>query len=456
MESASAQRVMQAVQASLAHLPAPLFLGLSGGMDSMLLMEALTRLQVSFTALHVHHGLQAAADDWARFCQRQAAQRALPFVCERVTVASGASLEACARKARYQAFASRVGMGTLLLAQHQDDQAETLLLRLARGSGALGLGGMVSKRRQGGMTLARPLLGISRAVLVTVAKEWQIDWVEDPSNSDERFKRNWLRQTLLPLWHQQDAGVSAGLARSASLLAETATLLDELAELDLRPLARDTQRLPVAELSRLSVPRRNNLLRFWLADKEMHRPGADWLARLQREVLAAGADRLPQLALEKGVLTRFRDHLYWVPNVFFAAPPEARRWSLAEPLQLGCLHLERVDAATAVPDERVTDTSGYLHLPTVINTVEVRFAQGGERLLRHGQHQQVSECWRAAGVPPWVRRWLPLLYVDGVLVAVAGVGTADSEPDTSMQTARVPARLVQTLHWRLLPEARNG
>lgn len=445
-------RLLQQLEDALDGLPQPLFVALSGGVDSMLLLEAISRLQHEVTVIHVHHGLQASADHWADFCATQARRRQLPFICERVTVAATGGIEAAARAARYSAFARHVKGGSLLLAQHRDDQAETLLERLTRGAGVDGLAAIMPRRRHGSMTLVRPLLAVARAAIETLARSWQLDWIEDPSNQDRRFTRNWLRHELLPCWETRVPAIKQRLATSAAHLQQATRLQDDLASIDLQQLlaAERGDRcglpvtgLPLPGLQKLATYRRHNLLRYWLAKREPYRPGAEVLQRIDAEVLGAGRDRLPRLLLSNGVLSRYRQRLYWLPKAAFAPPPKVASWRLADgPLQLAALQLvaqQLPEAALAhrpvpglqhgcVEECDMTEkgaTSGDLLLTADCERLELRMAVGGERLLLNGQHQRVSECWRAAGIAPWLRAWLPLFYIDGELVAAAAVGVAD-------------------------------
>jgi tRNA(Ile)-lysidine synthase len=423
-----AHKLLSQVDACFRNRPHPCFVALSGGVDSMLLLEALTRIKADVTAIHVHHGLNPAADTWADFCRAQADKRHIPFLCERITLVTQANIEAQARRARYEVFAKLVGKGSLFLAQHQDDQAETMLLRLARGAGVTGLSGMSECRQRGDMTLVRPLLHMNRSEIEVLAKHWQLDWMEDPSNKDVRFARNWVRHQLLPLWQSRTPAIREQVARSARHLGESAELLDDLAMLDTEKLADGQPGWSIVALGELSEPRRNNLLRYWLAGKEPWRPGEDVLARLQQEVLSAEEDRQPQLVLDEGVLTRFRSRLYWVPKQAFSDFPSSCQWQLHRPLHLGALMLvaEEGVVASASPAlrPRTNRLSGQLVLPSC-SVLDIRFAKGGEKLLHHGQHQKISELWRVAGIPPWLRHWLPLFYLDNALVAVVGIGVAD-------------------------------
>ena len=229
------------------------WVALSGGLDSALLLtlaaEACRRHPRPLRALHVHHGLQAAADDFEVHCRRLCSRLGVPLFVERVAVdlAAGQGLEGVAREARYAAFARRVAPGeTLWLAQHRDDQAETFLLAALRGSGVRGLAGMPPVRAWRGRALARPLLAASRVSLEAEAVRRGLSWVEDPSNADEGLDRNLLRHTVLPALTARWPRASAALARSAALAGEAEGLLGELAELDLARLGGDPARLPPA------------------------------------------------------------------------------------------------------------------------------------------------------------------------------------------------------------------
>lgn len=434
------QRLLASLKGRLADYPRPVFLALSGGVDSMLLLEALARLSADVGVLHVHHGLQPEADHWADFCEQQARERGYAFTCERVQLQAGGNVEARARAARYAAFAQHVGAGSLLTAQHRDDQAETLLLGLMRAAGVTGLAAMSPQRKQGEMTLCRPLLDVSRADIERLANHWQLQWVEDPSNQQTQFSRNWLRQRLLPLWRERQPDIGASLAQSASHLGDAAELLDEVAAQDMALCQGGEPGLAIAELASLTPVRQRNLLRYWLGRYEPFRPGGDWLDRLEIEVINAAADRQPQLRLNHGVVGRFRSRLYWLPLALFDGEPVPAQWRREQALKLGLLELTVGAPSGQIGKPLTPFQQGSLSLPAHLTPLEVRFAQGGERIYRHGQHQRVAECWRVAGVPSWSRRWLPLFYYQGELVAVAAIGVADGYQGANDS---------QPLHWRL-------
>lgn len=438
-------RFLDQLKKTLATLPSPYFLALSGGMDSMVLLEGLFRVQAQITAIHIHHGLQQPADDWLVFCQQQTAQRGFEFEARKVQLAKGGNIEAKARQARYAEFEQLVGVGTLLTAQHQDDDAETLLLGLARGAGVLGLGGMPSVRQHGLMTLARPMLHISRRQVEQLAVGWQLEWVNDPSNQDNRFERNWLRNTLLPLWQARQPNIKQQITQSAHYLLQAGELVDELANLDLSAVCHVEGGIDLSLLSRLSEARQHNVLRFWLSDKEPYRPGLEWISHLYANVINTANDAQPKLPLEQGVVTRYRERLVWLPNAVFDLPQNGtwklrQVWNSNQLVVLSGLldptsccatlqHLQTLCDFVQNDNENLKNSDFYggkLKISAGANELSIRFAKGGETLLLRGIHQKVSECWRVVGVPAWLRAWLPLFYANDELVAVAGIGTADN------------------------------
>lgn len=239
----------------------------SGGLDSTALLLAAQALWPGrLRALHVHHGLQAAADDFADHALRRCAALGVPLQVLRVQAAHapGQSPEDAARRARYLALAQAAreqGAPAVWLAHHAQDQAETVLLALSRGAGLPGLAGMPGRFERHGMAFVRPLLGLERAQLRAAVEGLGLDWVEDPSNRDPQRTRNRIRHDLLPAWTRAFPAGLQTLARSARHAAQAQRLLDELAEDDLRLLG-DPPR--VAELRRLSAPRQANALRYWL------------------------------------------------------------------------------------------------------------------------------------------------------------------------------------------------
>ncbi|PRY70864.1 tRNA lysidine(34) synthetase TilS [Halomonas ventosae] len=385
------------------------WVALSGGLDSSLLLTltaaACRRHPRPLRALHVHHGLQPAADGFERHCRRLCSRLGVPLFVEGVAVdrAAGQGLEGAAREARYAAFARRVTPGeSLWLAQHRDDQAETFLLAALRGSGVRGLAGMAACREWRERRLERPLLGVARSTLEAEAGCRGLAWVADPSNDDQSLDRNFLRHGVLPLLASRWPHAGDALSRSAALAGEADALLAELADLDLERLGGDPARLPVAGLETLSGPRRRLLVRHCCARLGLARPPARRLETLLAQ-LGAGGDAEVRVA--------------W-PGA------EARVWR-------GRLHL--LAPAESLPAGWQAEWDG--HSPLVIPLGEVRVAlgradgaparlrmvprQGGERLRLPGRgRRDLKRLLQELGVPPWVRERLLVARAGDTPVAV--------------------------------------
>ena len=388
----------------------------SGGLDSTVLLHVLAGLAgrhelPPIGAIHVHHGLQSAADDWPAHCQTICDRLGVPLRIVRVQVAPGASLEQAARDARYGAFSASLGKGELLLtAQHRDDQAETLLFRLLRGAGVRGLAAMAHGRALGQGWLLRPWLDVSRSELEAYARDNRLQWVEDPSNQDITYSRNFLRRQILPLLRQRWPQADACMARTAVHMAEAQQLLDELALQDLA-MARATGRfewlkLPSLELEplrNLSAARQRNALRHWLAGLTLAPDEDHWAGWVS--LRDARPDAAPRWRLTGGEIQRGAGRIWWLPERWLALPVGSVDWpapavSLALPGN-GWLRLEG-----ALPAGRLV----------------VGYRRGGEALQLPGRgRRDLKRLLNEAGVPGFARARLPLLFCDGELIAVANL-----------------------------------
>ena len=398
--------------------------GFSGGLDSTLLLHLLAglrdtgRLNAPLLALHVNHGLQAEANPWQEHCRRQAEHFGIPFLAQRVNVsqAGGRSPEAAAREARYAVFAGFMQPGSVLvLGHHADDQVETVLLHLLRGSGPRGLAGMPRQRELGGGRLCRPLLGVPRAHLLEHARQHELIWIEDPSNGDPRYTRNFLRSSVIPLLRQQAPGLQQGVLRSASLQAEAEQLLGELAAADLAiALAGQPNQLRAASLRQWSPARVRNLLRHWVRGLQTAFDGSDIthqaLEGCIAQLLSAREDAEPLIAWgEAGrrlELRRFQDRLYLVKPM--PVVPLVLDWDPALPLPLpGVLgSLRCITAGGAAPAAGTWPR------------LQVRFRQGGERLQVVGRPtHSLKQLLQERGVPPWLRPCVPLVWCGDSLLA---------------------------------------
>jgi len=289
-----------------------LWVGLSGGCDSVVLLHVLSSLCVgNVAAVHVHHGLSPNADSWAAFCASYCERLGVPLTVRHVTVdtSSGLGLEAAARAARYAAFAECAG-DCLLLAQHRGDQAETVLFNLLRGTGVTGAAGMPVERCFGHLRLLRPLLDVSRAEIESYASAEGLAWVDDESNADTSLTRNFLRHDALTAISQRFPSAEASLAQAACHFAEAAGLLDELATQDWQQVAEGNAGRMRA-LRQLSLPRLKNLLRHRLRSLGWQVPVAARLDEFARQLQSAAPDRHPELVLPGGKMRVARGLLHW-------------------------------------------------------------------------------------------------------------------------------------------------
>ena len=317
-ESSPSSRLLTALRACLegrVGIDGHLCVGLSGGRDSVVLLHLLSRLGLDrrLSAIHVHHGLSPHADAWADFCRSFCASLDVPLAVMKVRVEddSPMGMEAAARQARYRAFAT-CGANWLLLAHHRNDQAETVLFNLVRGAGIVGAAGMPRERWLGNLRLLRPLLDVPRADIEAYGIESNLAWVEDESNQDTGFSRNFLRHDVLPVLEGRFPAATACLAAAAAHFAEADTLLAELAESDWQACA-DGDRLCLAALRQLSVVRLKNLLRHRLRCLGWRMPAARRLDEFVRQLLAAGPGTRPQLLLPDGEMRVRRGYLHWIP-----------------------------------------------------------------------------------------------------------------------------------------------
>jgi tRNA(Ile)-lysidine synthase len=286
--------------------PLPLAVAFSGGADSTaLLLACARRWPGQVHAIHVHHGLQGAADGFAAQCQALCARLEVPLTVCRVDArhAAGQSPEDAARQSRYAALADAAlnawpgrPMAAIALAQHADDQVETLLLALSRGAGVAGLAAMPAQWQRLGLTWLRPLLQVEGAAL----RDWLVaqeqDWVEDPSNTDQRFTRNRIRAQLLPQLQAAFPQFRDTFARSSRHCAQAAELLQEIAQGDLATVGNPPR---IAALQALSRARQGNVLRHWLRVAHATTPAAAQLEALLRQV-AACTTRGHQIHLKMG------------------------------------------------------------------------------------------------------------------------------------------------------------
>lgn len=418
--SATLRQVQQVLAAHL-KTGARLCVGLSGGMDSVVLLDLLTTLaprhEWRVSAIHVNHQLSPRAAQWSRFCRRLCREQGVPLRVVKVDVPRGDSTEGAARIARYAAYRTQPAEH-IVLAHHQDDQAETVLLQLLRGAGVKGLAAMPVVREDGeraGPMLLRPLLGLTRHQIERYANGRGLRWVDDESNNDAYYLRNFLRKEIMPRLETRVPAYRATLARAAGQLAECAQLLDTLAQIDGKG-AMNGDTLAVSALAGLAEPRARNLLRYFLASRGARMPDARRLAEALRQVIGAKADARVCVVLGAHELRRYRGVLHVVPRRFASGAKLARPWHEERQVEVpeweGVLEMRRRRGAGI-------DLEKLLAKP-----VTLRSRRGGEKLQPDAARprREVKDLLQMHGVPPWARDTLPFLWSGDRLVWVAGIG----------------------------------
>lgn len=396
------------------------WIGFSGGLDSTVLLHAMWSLRPpqALAAVHINHGLHPDAPQWAAHCRQVCRDRDVRLEVIEVDARAGRgeSPEAAARQARYAAFRNLLEPGDYLLtAQHEDDQAETLLLQLLRGGGPAGLAAMPPVTGLAAGWHGRPLLAFSRAALGIYAEAEGLQWIEDGSNTDPGFDRNYLRHHVLPHLRSRWPGHAKTLARAARHQAAAAALLVETAEADFAAVRGDYPgTLSISRLREFSEIRRRNVIRHWLKRQALGLPTEAVLEQIGA-LLTAAPDRCPEVRWGNTEVRRYRDGLFFLQSMDVPDPGREYHWPPGTALSLPELGLTL--------DRRELESRGVV-LPAA--ALRVRFRRGGERirLLGRRHSHSLKKLLQECGVPPWLRERLPLVYEGERLVAVLGLQPA--------------------------------
>lgn len=412
---------------------------LSGGLDSVVLLDTVCKAQAQsknksqnqIYAFHIHHGLQKPADEWLIFCEKLAKQYKIHFDFRLLHLnseeASG-NIEARARAGRYEALTDlceEYGIEDLLFAHHQNDQAETVLLQLLRGSGVAGLSGMPASRGIAGnpdITLWRPLLNQSRRELEAYAKEHKLKWIEDPSNQNTKYRRNAVRKRIIPALEKIQPEALSNMARSAQLLGEAQTLLNRLAQQDGKSILNKNQLnvAPLLALAKEDIPAANNVLRYWLQTQQLAMPSQERLQAWWRDLAKVKAHANLEWLHDERKIFLWRGMLQ-VANM------EVGRWVLKT--------LPANSAKLGLPADWVKSAQAS-------NQISLRERQGSEKIQIKPKtpRKTLKNLYQEADMPPWERQ-APLLYIKDELVAVAGIGL--SYPHLTSTGRRVLPEWVQ-------------
>jgi tRNA(Ile)-lysidine synthase len=417
-----------------------LVVALSGGVDSIVLLNLLVPLSAqipfSLSAIHVNHGISANAAEWTVFCRHLCRSMAIPLRIAQLKIGRepGVSLEAAARERRYNEF-RKLEADYVVLAQHLDDQAETLLLQLLRGAGVKGLsampivGNIASSMEKGipkaGPRLLRPMLDASRREIEEYAREHALQWITDESNVDVSFDRNFLRHKIFPLLETRFPSYRSTLLRASRHMAEASMLLDELAEADSAGCAA-SGKLHIDELRKLSFPRARNLLRYALAQRGAILPSTVKLDEMLRQLLLLRSDAKMHVVFGNTEIRCFRGEVYVSKastgrtNADQAGPADIMEgW----PQWHGEKELA-IDELGGIIRFAHRKGAGINLKKLVESPVTIRFRQGGERTRPDCKRprRSLKNRLREASLPPWEREALPLIYSGERLVCVPGIG----------------------------------
>ncbi|MFA0088370.1 tRNA lysidine(34) synthetase TilS [Vibrio sp. 10N.261.51.F12] len=423
-------------------------LALSGGMDSRVLLRLLSIYSRQHPyreclAVHVHHGLSEHADVWLSDCERWASEEGIAFVSNKVTleIDSGKSIEKLARDARYGVLEQYMAVSDILITgQHLDDQAETFMLALKRGSGPKGLSSMAEAMSWGKGRIVRPLITVPQSAIAAYAETEGLQWVNDESNADTRFDRNFLRHDVMPIINSRWPNFAHSVHRSARLCANQESLLHEMLSPELEALINPLGGLSISDLQAASALKRDYLLRLWLESRSAVLPSERQLQILWQEVACARQDANPELRLVKGSVRRFDGQLYWVDerpdmsavsikwtqhdgegvpndklqsNEAVSPGQQLLPMALDLPDELGTLRLAKAYEASTMTLNRAQLTS----------TMYVRFNPEGLSAHPHSRNgsRKLKKLYQELRIPSWQRRRLPILMMDGAVVAVANL-----------------------------------
>ncbi len=402
----------------------------SGGLDSHVLLYAMAQIRQRFNAeimaVHVDHGVSDNARSWAQHCRQVCQQLDIPLKVASVQIdSSRPSMENELRSARYQVFEQQLTeRDVLLLAHHADDQVETVLQRLLRGSGARGSSGMPGRRPIGRGSLLRPLLEVSRAELQEYAITAGLQWIEDESNSNEVFDRNFIRHQLMPGLEQRWPGCRKTLIRHARINREIDQSLDFFLQREIEQLQWNEQ-LDISQLQSYERSVQLNLVRHWIASKHLSAPGYGHLGQILDELVEAKQDAQPLVRWADVCVRRYKSKLYAAKALASHDTHQTLAWRVGDALES-----DAFGRLCAVPS-----AGAGLNKNIATEMLTVRFRTGSERCRpqgRQGSHP-LKKLFQEYGVPPWLRERVPLIYKGEHLVAVAdlwvchGYGAANHE-----------------------------
>ncbi|OCG45212.1 tRNA lysidine(34) synthetase TilS [Gilliamella sp. Choc4-2] len=393
-----------------------LLVAYSGGVDSSVLLHALVKIKqqqlpdLQLRAIYIHHGLSKNADYWGTHCQQQCQTWQVPLIIEKVKINRQAgNIEEQARNARYHAIYCHLKENEFLCtAQHLNDQCETFFLALKRGSGPTGLAAMPQENGQH----LRPLLTISRTQIEKYAQYHQLTWIEDESNQDDYYDRNFLRLNILPTLNTRWPHFSQMVARSAELCQQQEALLNELLLADFKQITTEQGLLCLTPLFDYSEYKRNAILRMWFRSQQISMPSQQQLALIWQTVALAKEDANPQFILHNQQIRRYQNQLYLLP-LYQNIEQQVLNWDLTLPLDLP-------DKVGQLQVNNQTNLS--CRSPQADEKVTVRFhAQGKLQIVNRQGSRAIKKLWQEYNIPPWMRTRIPLIYYNEQLICAVGI-----------------------------------
>lgn len=405
-------------------------IALSGGLDSMVLLSLFAKLRhklphLRLRAIHIHHGLSPHADHWATHCEKNCRQLGIPFLLEKVTLFNSSNIEAQARQARYQAIAHyRQPDEILITAHHLNDQVETFFLALKRGSGVQGLSSMQRQSEVENIPIFRPLLAIPRQQLEDYAKNIRLVWMEDESNTNEHYDRNFLRNNILPQLNKRWVHFNQSVVRAAQHCTEQQALLNELLQAEFQQYYSESDRtLSIQSFSNFSFAKQKALLRRWFQIQQIQMPSSVQLTQILQDVIQAKADRMPTFQLGNQFLRRYQHRLFITPHFADLSSyliPCALDETITLPDGLGDIQLRNHQGKILIHWQTT-----HITLPMPTENLSIRFAYSGKvKLSAAGRNQDIKKVWQSLQVPPWQRSRIPLIFDGERLQSAVGFFTA--------------------------------
>lgn len=390
-----------------------IWVGYSGGVDSTVLLHWIAKHPLLFPrvrAIHVHHGLSANADTWLSFCKHYTHQLNIPFVFEKVQVNQDRNIEASARESRYAVYEKYVQpTDILLLGHHLDDQIETFFLNLLRGSGVDGLSVMPMMKIHQGMRVARPLLNDTRLDILNYASLHQLSWIDDESNDNTHFSRNFLRHEILPKIEQNWPHYRKSMLKTFSICQQSQISIEDQAYTNYPDLLNRPDQLDRQLLRTLSAFHVSIILRTWLKQKNFATPRYEVMNEIYEQmILSYRQDAMPIIRWANIELHVYQDKLFVFETSLYAHQNQS--WiDFPNPL---ILH-------SSIKLNATLESQGFKFEPHR-DEVEVRFRKGGEKFYWRGHHRCLKKLFQAWKVPPFLRAKIPLVYVNGILKQVVG------------------------------------